>query len=189
MQVLSELKNRGVDDILIACIDGLTGFSEAIRAVFPKTDIQQCIVHHVRNSMKYVPFKLKDKFCADLRTIYTAPTEEAGYQALQEVKERWPDYAFYLKSWEEKWKELSTFFVYAPSIRKLIYTTNPIENVHRQLRKVTKTTTIFPTDESLIKLLWLAQHDIAKKWTQPIIGWSDIMRQLAIMYPDRLKIF
>lgn len=189
MQVLTELKNRGVEDILISCMDDLNGFSEAVKAVFPQTDIQKCIVHQIRNSMKYVPHKHKDKFCADLRTIYTAPTEEAGYQALEQVKQNWPDYELYLKSWEQNWSELSTFFAYPPEIKRLIYTTNAIENVHRQIRKVTKTTTIFPSGESLIKLVWLAQRNIAKRWTTPLNGWGEIMKQLAIFYPDRVKLF
>lgn len=186
--VLSEIKNRGVEDILICCIDGLKGFSEAITTIFPHTDIQQCIVHQVRNTMKYVPHKFKDKFCADLRTIYTAPTEEAGLAALTDVKEKWPSYALYLKSWEDKWAELSPFFAYSPIIRKMIYTTNAVENLHRQFRKVTKTTTIFPHDEALLKLLWLAQRDISKSWTQPLLNWGEIITQFAIMFPDRIKL-
>lgn len=187
--ILNELKNRGVDDILICCVDGLTGFSDAIHTVFPNTDIQQCIVHQIRNTMKYVPHKEKDRFCSDLRTVYTAPTEEAGLQALADMKQKWPQYQMYLKSWETKWPELSTFFIYPPEIRRIIYTTNAIENVNRQFRKVTKTTTIFPHDEAMKKLLWLAQKDITKKWTQPIPGWIAMMSQFAIMYPDRVKIF
>lgn len=189
MQVLTELKNRGVEDILISCMDDLSGFSEAVKAVFPKTDIQKCIVHQIRNSMKYIPHKHKEKFCSDLRKIYTAATEEAGYSALQEVKQTWAEYEVYLKSWEINWSELSTFFVYPPEIRRLIYTTNAIENVHRQIRKVTKTTTIFPNDEALIKLVWLAQRNISKKWSTPLNSWGEIMKQLALFYPERVKLF
>lgn len=188
MQVLNDLKNRGVDDILIACTDDLSGFSEAIKAVFPKTDIQKCVVHQIRNTIKFVAHKHKDKFCQDLRTIYNAPTEEAGLAALEEVRTKWPDYAFALESWNTKWAELSPFFAYSPIVRKFIYTTNAIENVHRQLRKVTKTTTIFPSDEALTKLLWLAIRDITKKWTQTLPGWSEVMRQFAIAFPDRIKL-
>lgn len=188
LQVLTEIKNRGVEDIFIACVDGLKGFPEAIQAVYPDTTVQQCIIHQVRNTMKYVPHKHKDKFCADLRTIYTAPTEEAGYQKLQEVKEKWPMCQLYLKSWEDKWTLLSPFFHYPPEIRKIIYTTNAVESLHHQMRKVTKTTTIFPHDTALLKLLFLAQRDIARKWTQPIQSWNQILPQLAILFPDRLKL-
>jgi transposase-like protein len=188
LQVLTEMKNRGVDDILICCVDGLKGFSDAIQTVYPETAIQQCIIHQVRNTMKYVPHKHKDKFCADLKTIYTAPTEEAGFASLQKVKEKWPQYQLYLKSWEEKWTELSTFFLYSAEIRKIIYTTNAVESLHHQLRKVTKTTTIFAHDESLLKLLWLAQDGVSKKWTQPIPGWSQIFPQFAILFPERVKL-
>lgn len=188
LQVLTEIKNRGVADIFIACVDGLKGFPEAIQAVYPDTTVQQCVIHQVRNTMKYVPHKHKDKFCADLRTIYTAPTEEAGYQKLQEVKEKWPMYQLYLKGWDANWKALSPFYSYPPEIRKIIYTTNAVESLHHQMRKVTKTTTIFPHDQAILKLLWLAQRDFARKWTQPIPSWSQILPQLAILFPDRLKL-
>ncbi len=188
LQVLNELKNRGVQDILIVCIDGLTGFPDAIKTVFPNAEVQQCIVHQVRNTMKYVPHKHKKQFCADLKKIYSAPTEEAGLMALDEVKQAWPQYALYLRSWEQKWPELSTFFVYPQAVRRLIYTTNGIESLHRQLRKVTKTTSIFPHDESLTKLLWLAQRDITKKWNMALRNWSEVIGQLSIMFPDRIKL-
>jgi len=188
LQVLSEIKNRGVDDIFIACVDGLKGFPDAIQTIYPQTAVQQCVIHQVRNTVKYVPHKHKDKFCADLRAVYTAPTEEAGYQKLQEVKEKWPMYQLYLKSWDTNWKELSPFYSYPPEIRKIIYTTNAVESLHHQMRKVTKTTTIFPHDEALLKLLWLAQRDISRKWTQPIPVWNQILPQLAILFPDRLKL-
>lgn len=188
MQVLNDLKNRGIDDILIACTDDLAGFSDAIHALFPKTQIQKCIVHQIRNTIKYIPAKHKEQFCKDLRTIYTAPTEEAGIAALEAVKTKWPDYGFALQRWEEKWTELSLFFAYAPVVRRIIYTTNAIENLHRQFRKVTKTTTIFPSDDALVKLLWLAQRDITKTWTTPIPNWAEIIRQFAIQFPDRVKL-
>ncbi len=188
LQVLNELKNRGVQDILIACIDGLAGFPDAIKAVFPEAQVQQCIVHQVRNTMKYVPHKYKKQFCADLKKIYSAPTEEAGLVALDEVKRVWPQYLLYLRSWETKWPELSTFFVYPQAVRRLIYTTNGIESLHRQLRKVTKTTSVFPHDESLTKLLWLAQRDITKKWNMSLRNWSEVIGQLSIMFPDRIKL-
>ncbi len=186
--IMNELKNRGVEDILIACIDGLSGFSDAIKTVFPNAQIQQCIVHQVRNTMKYIPHKHKKPFCSDLKKIYSAPTEKAGLMALDEVKQAWPQYALYLRSWEQKWPELSTFFAYPQAIRRLIYTTNGIESLHRQFRKVTKTTCVFPHEESLIKLLWLAQQDISKKWTMAVRNWSEVIGQLSIMFPDRIKL-
>jgi transposase-like protein len=188
MKVLSELKQRGVADILVVSIDGLSGFSEAVRAVFPEAQVQQCIIHQVRNTMKYVPHKHKKQFCQDLKAIYTAPTEEAGLQALEEVKAKWPQYSLYLKSWETKWPELSPFFSYPQEIRAIMYTTNAVEALHRQLRKVTKTTTVFPHTEALVKLLWLAQEDIAKKWTAPVRNWGSIFAQLAILFPEKISV-
>lgn len=188
LSVLNQLKNRGVEDVLIVCIDGLNGFPEAIKAVFPKSEIQLCIIHQVRNTVKFIPHKEKKEFCKDLRTIYTAATEESGFQALQEVKKKWPEYAVYLKSWETNWAELSTFFVYPEEIRKLIYTTNTVEGLHRQFRRVTKTTVIFPHDTSLKKQLWLAQRDISKKWNMPVKNWAKIAAQFSIFFDDRFKI-
>lgn len=188
LEVLTDIKNRGVKDILIASVDDLSGFSEAITSVFPQTQIQKCIVHRIRNTIKYVPHRHKDKLCQDLRMIYAAPTEESGLAALDEVKTKWPDYALYLKSWEEKWHELSPMFKYPQEIRRIVYTTNAIENLHRQLRKVTKTTTIFPHEESLMKLLWLAQRDIARHWNVPVPNWGLMITQFAIMFPERIKL-
>lgn len=188
LRLLNEIKNRGVEDILICSIDGLTGFSDAIKAVYPEAKIQQCIVHQIRNTTKYVSWKERKSFCNDLKSVYRAPSESAGYEALQEMKKQWKDYAIYLESWETKWTELATFFEYPEEIRRIIYTTNPLEGIHRQLRKVTKTTTIFPHDESLIKLLFLAQRDISKKWTLPIRNWGKIISQFAIFFPDRISI-
>lgn len=185
--VLNEIKLRGVNDILIVCIDGLTGFSQAIKEVFPQAEIQRCIVHQIRNTVKYISHKEKKKFCGDLRSIYTAPTEQAGLEALEKMKKNWSQYAIYLKSWETNWSELSTFFIYPAEIRKIIYTTNSIEGLNRQFRKVTKTTSIFPHNDSLAKLLWLAQNDITKKWTMPIRDWGKIIGQFAIMFPERIK--
>lgn len=186
--IMNELKNRGIEDILIACVDGLAGFSDAIKTVFPNAQVQQCIVHQVRNTMKYIPHKHKKQFCLDLKKIYSAPTEEAGLAALEEVKTAWPQYSLYLRSWEQKWIELSTFFAYPNAVRRLIYTTNGIESLHRQIRKVTKTTSVFPHEESLIKLLWLTQRDISKKWTMAVWNWSEVIGQLSIMFPDRIKL-
>lgn len=188
MQVLTELKNRGVDDILIASIDGLSGFSDAIHAVFPETDIQRCIVHQVRNTMKYVPHKHKKVFVTDLKSVYNAPSEEAGLAALEQVKAAWPQYELHLKSWDTNWTELSTLYKYPPEVRKLMYTTNAIESLNRQFRKVTKTTSVFPHEEALGKLLWLAQRDITRKWTMPIRDWGTIVTQLAILFPERVTL-
>lgn len=186
--LLNEIKNRGVEDILICCIDGLTGFSEAIKSVFAKTEIQRCVVHQIRNTLRYVSWRDRRNFCQDLKAIYQAPTEAAGYEALQKMKETWSQYRLSLESWEKNWSELSTFFVYPEEVRKIIYTTNSIEGLNRQLRKVTKTTSIFPHDDSLAKLLWLAQNDITKKWNMPIQNWGQIVHQFAIMFPERISL-
>jgi len=188
LAILNELKNRGVEDILIACIDGLKGFPEAIKAIYPETEIQECIVHQIRNTTKYIPHKDKKKFCQDLKKIYQAPKEEMGHKELQEMKNKWKQYVPYLESWEKKWTELSTFFAYPEEIRRIIYTTNTIESLNRQLRKVTKTTSVFPHNESLEKLLWLAQNDISKKWKTPLKNWGIILPQLAIFFPDKIKL-
>jgi putative transposase len=189
MQVLTDIRNRGTKDILICCIDGLTGFPEAIKAVFPETVIQSCIVHQIRNSTKYVSYRHRDAFCQDLKAIYTAPTEDAGLLALASVQEKWPQYQHALKSWEAKWTELSPFFSYPPEIRRIMYTTNAIESLNRQLRKVTKTTTIFPHDESLLKLLWLAAQDITRTWTrQAVPHWGSIILQLSVLFPNRITL-
>ena len=186
--ILNEIRNRGAADILIACVDGLAGFSEAIHEVFPRAEVQRCIVHQIRNTVKYVSHRDKKKFCADLKNIYGAPTEEAGLAALEAMKKTWSQYAVHLKSWETNWSELSVFFAYPEEIRKIIYTTNAIEGLNRQFRKVTKTTSIFPHNDSLLKLLWLAQNDIVKKWTMPVRDWGKIVGQFAIMFPDRIAL-
>ncbi|MFH1292030.1 MAG: IS256 family transposase [bacterium] len=188
LNVLNEIKNRGVKDIIICSVDDLNGFSEAIHEVFPDTQIQKCIVHQIRNTIKYVSHKDRKKLCLDLKAIYSAPSEEAGLNALAEAIKNWPQYGIHLKRWEDKWDELSTFFQYPQEVRKIMYTTNAVESLHRQLRKATKTTTIFPHDEALRKLLWLAQKDISRKWTAPIHNWGRIISQLAIIYPDRIKL-
>jgi transposase-like protein len=138
--------------------------------------------------MKYVPHKHKEKFCRDLRAVYTAPTEDAGLAALEAMRRAWPPYAMYLKSWEDKWHELSPMFRYPSEIRRIMYTTNSVENLHRQLRKVTKTTTIFPHDEALKKLLWLAQNDITRHWNNPLPNWGTVIAQFAILHPDQVKL-
>ena len=185
--VLNELKNRGVKDILIACIDGLNGFKEAIKAVYPNTEVQRCIIHQIRNSSRYLSYKDIKEFNADLKLVYTAVNEDAALQALSSLDEKWGDkYLLAIKSWRNNWEELSTFFKYPPEIRRIIYTTNAMEGYNRQLRKVTKTKTAFPTDEALLKILYLATIDITKKWVQSIRVWSQILAQLSIYFDERL---
>ena len=186
MHVLTDLKNRGVEDIFIACVDGLRGFPEAIKTIFPLAEVQVCIAHQIRHTMMFLPHKDRKSFCDDLKTVYTAPSEEAGRDALKEVMDRWPQYRSYLRSWEVRWAELAPFFAYPQPIRRMIYTTNAIESLNRQFRKVTKTTTIFPHDEALMKLLWLAQEDISQRWKFIIRGWGEAMAQLSILFPDRV---
>jgi putative transposase len=186
LMVLTDLKNRGVKDIFIASVDGLNGFSNAIHSVFEKTEIQRCIVHQIRNTLKYVPWKDRKPFAKDLKNVYSASNQEDGYQKLIEIEEKWGKKYFYaIKSWKENWAELSTFFAYTPEVRKIMYTTNIIENLHRQYRKVSKTKTVFPTDESLLKILYLSTVDITKKWTQSIRGWTQILGQLSIHFEGR----
>lgn len=187
MGVLSDLQNRGVEDIFIACVDGLKGFPDAIKAVFPLADVQVCVAHQIRHTVMFLPHKDRKLFCDDLKMVYTAHNEEAGREALKEVMERWPQYKAYLKSWENRWADLAPFFGYPEPIRKMIYTTNAIENLNRQFRKVTKTTTVFPHDDALVKLLWLAQADIAQRWSFAIRGWGEAMAQLSILFPDRVN--
>lgn len=185
--VLNELKNRGVRDILIASVDSLTGFNEAIRAVYPNTEIQRCIIHQIRNSSKYLSYKDLKAFNADLKLVYTATTEEIALAELDRLEQKWGDkYLIAIKSWRNNWNELATFFKYPPEIRKIIYKTNAMESYNRQLRKVTKTKSIFPNDESLMKILYLATIDISKKWTQAIRGWAQILAQLSIFFEGRL---
>jgi transposase-like protein len=189
LSVLNGLKNRGVDDILIASIDGLSGFVEAINVAYPKTEIQRCIIHQIRNSTKYVSYKDLKAFTADLKPIYKGIDENSGLMALDEFEAKWgKKYPLAIKSWRTNWSELATFFKYPPEIRKLIYTTNAIENFNRQLRKVTKTKSAFVSDDALIKLLYLTTMNIIEKWTMPIKDWGQILDQLCIFFGDRVKI-
>jgi transposase-like protein len=186
--VCNDLKNRGVEDILIACKDGLSGFSEAINAVFPRTKIQLCVIHQIRNSMKYVSYKEQKAVMADLKKVYQALTLEEAEYAFEEFKEKWGNkHPIIIKSWENNWLELTTYFEYPYEIRKMIYTTNIIEGYHRQLRKVTKTKTAYPTDDSLRKIIYLATESISKKWTMPIREWKSCISQLAIYFGDRIQ--
>ncbi|AEF81367.1 transposase, Mutator family [Leadbettera azotonutricia ZAS-9] len=183
MGVLNEIKNRGVEDILIACMDGLTGFPEAVRAVFPKTRIQLCIVHMVRNSTKFVSWKDLKKICADLKAIYSAATEEAGRDALEEFGKIWDaKYPMIYQSWDTHWDDLSEFFKYPPEIRKAIYTTNAIESLNYQLRKVTKNRSTFPNDDAIFKILYLAIRNASEKWTMPVRDWGMALNQFAIIF-------
>ena len=186
-RVLNSLRNRGVEDILIACTDNHTGFSQAIEAVFPKTDIQNCIIHQLRNSSKYVSYKDIKALMADLKKVYTAVDEEAALNALDAFAAAWDaKYSKISKSWYDNWANLSTYFKFPPELRKLIYTTNTIEGFNRQLKKVTKAKSVFPTDDSLFKMLYLAMKDITKKWAGRRQDWSRIYAQLVIYYGDRI---
>ena len=185
--MVTDLQSRGVTDIFIACIDGLTGFKDAIQAVFPRTQIQRCIIHQVRQSLTYVSWKDRKAFVADLRTIYQAPTREAAETRLLELSERWSaTYPMAVRSWETHWEDLATMFDYGAEIRRLIYTTNSIEGYNRQLRKVTKTKGAFPSDEAARKLLFLVNRNITRKWTAPVPNWAGIRNQLAIRFMGRL---
>lgn len=189
LSVITDLQNRGVQDILIASVDGLTGFSDAIHAVFPKTQVQRCIIHQIRNSLKYVASKDRKAFVKDLKTVYKAPNRETAEKNLLRLNEQWSDkYAIAVRSWENHWEELSTFFDYPAEIRRLIYTTNAIEGYNRQLRKVTKNKASFPTAQAVRKLLYLANVHITKKWTRPIVNWPLILNQLAIRFEGRFPI-
>jgi transposase-like protein len=183
MGVLTELKNRGVRDILIACMDGLSGFPEAVRAVYPDTRVQLCIVHMIRNSTKFVSYKDLKKVCADLKAVYTANTEEIARTALEEFGKTWDKkYPMIYKSWKQHWDDLSEFFKYPPEIRRAIYTTNAIESLNYQLRKVTKNRLLFPSDDAIFKILYLAIRNASEKWTMPIREWGQALNQFAIEF-------
>ena len=185
--VLNTLKNRGLEDILIACTDNLTGFSQAIEAIYPKTDIQNCIIHQLRNSSKYVSYKDLKELMADLKRVYAAVDEPSALDALDEFAAKWDKkYPKISKSWRDNWVNLSTYFKFPEEVRRLIYTTNAIEGFNRQLRKVTKSRSVFPTDDSLLKMLYLAMIDITAKWTGRRQDWPGVHAQLAIFYEDRL---
>jgi transposase-like protein len=187
--VCNDLKNRGVEDILIACKDGLSGFSEAINATFPSTAIQLCIIHQIRSSLKYVPYKDRKPIMVDLKTVYRAATLEEAEVAFEAFKQKWgARYPVVIRSWQNNWLELTTYFSYPRDIRRLIYTTNTVEGYHRQLRKVTKTKTAYPTDEALRKILYLATMDISRKWTMPVSNWANCISQFVIQFGDRMVI-
>ena len=188
-KVCTELKNRGVKDILIACVDGLKGFPDAIKSVFPDTAVQLCIIHQIRNSFKYISWKDQKEFISDLKGVYKATNEELGLETLNEMYNKWGNkYGMVLDSWMNNWENLSTFFEYEDRIRKLIYTTNTVEGFNRQLRKVTKTKTVFPNDDAVLKAMYLATMDISKKWTSPYSNWGLTLAQFKINFGDRLPI-
>lgn len=180
--VFNDLKSRGVQKVSLFCIDGLTGFKEAIRAVYPYANIQRCIIHQIRSSTKFISYKHIKEFMSDLKKVYTAVNEESALDNLLILKEKWEKlYPSSVKSWEENWDILGTFFSYPPEIRKVIYTTNVIESLHRQFRKVTKTKAVFPTNDSLRKMLFLATQNITSKWTIRVKNWDLILNQLVIL--------
>lgn len=189
LTVISDLQARGVEDIFIACVDGLTGFSDAIAAVFPQTIVQRCIIHQIRNCLRYVASKDQKAFMRDLKLVYKAATLAEAESNLLKLGDNWGNkYAIAVRSWENNWDELAAFFAFPAEIRRAIYTTNLIEGYNRQLRKVIKTKGSFPNPESARKLLYLAHRDIAKKWTKPMMHWTKILNQLAIRFEDRFPI-
>ena len=189
LSILTELQNRGLKDIFIACCDGLTGFADAIEAVFPKTQVQLCIVHMVRNSLSYVSYKDRKAVAADLKLIYTSSTEAEAEQQLVEFAEQWDkQYPTISRSWMNHWTRVIPFFAFPPEIRRAIYTTNAIESLNMTLRKVIKNHRAFPTDESALKVIYLAMHNIAKKWTMPISHWKPALNRFAILYEERFPL-
>jgi transposase-like protein len=189
LSVVTDLQNRGVEDVFIAAIDGLTGFKDAIQSVFPKTQVQRCVIHQIRQSLKYVVWKDRKAFVADLKTVYQAATREKAEANLIQLAQTWDNkYGAAVRSWQNNWDDLATFFEFPKEIRRLIYTTNTVEGYHRQLRKVIKNKGSFPTEQSVRKLLYLATMNITKKWTAPIRNWPLILNQLAIRFDDRMPV-
>jgi len=188
MSVLNDLKNRGVQDVLIASVDGLKGFQEAIESVFPHAEVQQCIVHQIRNSTRFVNYKDRKQFCEDMKCIYTAPNEKAGLTALDAFEKKWGGkYGYAIKSWRNNWNRLSTFFKYPEEIRRIIYTTNVMENLNRKMRKITKNKGVFPTDDSLFKMLYPGTMDVCRRWTLQVRNWGYIINQFLIYYGERIE--
>lgn len=187
--VMNDLKNRGVQDVLLFCVDGLTGLKEAIIAAFPKAESQRCIIHQLRNSFKYVSYKDVKAVSKDFKAVYQAINEEVALEKLYELKEKWgKSYPFAIRSWENNWDVLSPFYKFPEEVRKIIYTTNIIEGLHRQYRKVTKSKTMFPSDASLEKMLYLSSKNVMQKWTQRYKNWDRVLSQLMIQYPGRLEV-
>lgn len=189
LSVLTEIRNRGVEDVLITCVDGLKGFPEAIATVFPQAEIQVCIIHQIRNSLRYVNWSDRKPFMKDLKTVYQAATAEAADSALDVLEEKWSKkYALVVKSWRRNWPNLSTYFKYPAEIRRIIYTTNIVEGLHRQLRKVTKNKASFPHEDALRKQLFMAYEEISRKWNRPLPKWPFILTQLAILFEGRVEL-
>jgi putative transposase len=188
LRVFTELKNRGVQDVFIACVDGLKGMPDAIKAVFPEAEIQLCIIHLIRNSFKYMPSKYSKEFVGDLKLIYRAETEGKAEENLLRLRQKWETkYPLAVAPWTNHWENIRTFFKFPEEIRSIIYTTNAIESLHRQFRKVTKNRAVFPTDEALFKLLFLTVSGLSDKWTMPLKGWKSALSQFSILYGDRWK--
>ncbi|BAH06877.1 hypothetical protein CKR_1826 [Clostridium kluyveri NBRC 12016] len=188
LSVLNDLKNRGVCNVLVFCVDGLNGFKEAIGAVYPFAKIQRCIIHQLRSSMKYIPYKDKKAFAKDLKAVYGAVNEDAALENLMDAKEKWEGkYPNAIKSWEDNWDNLVTFFMFPDYIRKIMYTTNAIESLNSQFRKVTKAKLIFPNDDSLMKMLYLATQRTSKKWTRSYENWDMVVNQLNILFSEILN--
>lgn len=188
LSVFNELKNRGVKDILIICADGLTGIKEAISAAFPNTEYQRCIVHQIRNTLKYVSYKDRKNFAADLKSIYQAASEERALEALGQVFEKWSDrYPNSMNSWSQNWDAISPIFKFSADVRKVIYTTNAIESLNATYRKLNRQRSVFPSDKALLKALYLATFEATKKWSMPIQKWGKIYGELSIMYEGRLS--
>lgn len=189
LSVITDLQNRGTDDILIACVDGLKGFKEAINSVYPDAIVQKCVIHQIRNTLKYVSWKDKKKFMTDLKEVYRANTKEEAESNLLKLDEKWSSkYKIAVKSWQDNWEDLAQYFEFTPQIRRLIYTTNLLEGYNRQIRKVTKNRSNFPTEDSILKLMYLAVRNIEKKWTMSIQHWALILSQLAIRFEGRLNL-
>lgn len=189
MSVLTDLKARGVEDILITATDNLNGFTQTIRSVFPESQTQICVVHQIRNACKYVVWKDRKAFTAEMKNIYTAPTKQAAEMALNDFEEKWGSkYGYAIKSWRENWDELTVFFDFPIEIRKIIYTTNLIENLNGKIRKYTKNKMSYPTDEAVIKSVYLAIREATKKWKMPIRDWGVILNQFSLIFGDRIKI-
>jgi transposase-like protein len=189
MSVLTDIKARGVEDILITATDNLNGFTDTIKTIFPNSATQICVVHQIRNSSKYVVWKDKKEFAKDLKQIYAAPTKQAAEAALEDMDKKWNDkYAYAIKSWRENWDELSTFFDFPVEIRKIIYTTNIIENLNGKIRKYTKNKLSFPTDDAVLKSVYLAVNEITKRWNMPIRNWGVILNQFLVKFENRIKL-
>ena len=185
--MLNDLKNRGVKDVLFFCVDGLPGLKEAIKAVYPQAQIQRCVIHMLRNSFQYVNYKDLKKFSSDFKTVYNAPTEETAIAELERIKETLvKKYPYPISNWENNWKDVSSFFQFSDDIRRIMYTTNIIEGLNRQYRKVTKTKSVFPSDTALEKMLYIAGGNVVKKWTQRYRNWNHVLNQLVVLFGERL---